>query len=51
MPEPVDIDHLRNWVGRQERSTDIITRGLVQRFKATLDGYTSLEEYLPLSSL
>ena len=42
MSESVDIAQLRNWVGRQEHSSDIITPELVKRFKATLEGYTSM---------
>ncbi|MBO6719997.1 MAG: MaoC family dehydratase N-terminal domain-containing protein [Rhizobiaceae bacterium] len=32
----IDIDHLRRWIGREERQTDIITPALVERFEATL---------------
>ncbi|CAA0094513.1 Mesaconyl-C(4)-CoA hydratase [Halioglobus japonicus] len=42
MSEQVEIDHLRSWIGKQERSGDIITPELVKRFRATLSGYTSL---------
>ena len=32
----IDIEHLRQWIGRVERQADVITRGLVDRFHATL---------------
>jgi 3-methylfumaryl-CoA hydratase len=32
----IDIDHLRQWIGREERRTDVVTPGLVDRFVATL---------------
>ncbi|QEL22875.1 protein dehydratase [Bosea sp. F3-2] len=33
----LDIDHLRQWIGREETATELVTRSLVQRFNATLD--------------
>lgn len=32
----IDIEHLRQWIGREERQDDIVTPGLVDRFHATL---------------
>lgn len=32
----VDIAHLRQWIGREERKTDVLTVGLAERFRATL---------------
>ena len=32
----IDIDHLRQWIGREEQQTDVVTPGLVDRFHATL---------------
>ena len=32
----VDIAHLRKWIGREERKTDVVTVGLADRFRATL---------------
>ncbi len=32
----IDIEHLRQWIGREERKTDVVTPGLVERFEATL---------------
>lgn len=34
----IDIHHLRQWIGREERQEDVITQGLVDRFHATLGG-------------
>lgn len=33
----LDLDHLRQWLGRTERAGDLVTRGLVERLNATLD--------------
>lgn len=33
----LDLDHLRQWIGREEVSEDVITPGLAARFHATLD--------------
>jgi 3-methylfumaryl-CoA hydratase len=32
----IDIDHLRRWIGREETAEDVITAGLLRRFRATL---------------
>jgi 3-methylfumaryl-CoA hydratase len=48
MSEEMDIDHLRNWIGKQERASDTITPELLKRFRATLGGYTKLSPELPL---
>jgi 3-methylfumaryl-CoA hydratase len=32
----IDIGHLRQWIGREERKADTITPSLVERFQATL---------------
>jgi 3-methylfumaryl-CoA hydratase len=32
----IDIGHLRRWIGREDRGRDVITPGLVDRFRATL---------------
>lgn len=42
MSEEIPIDHLRSWIGKQERVSDIITPELLKRFRATLDDYTHL---------
>ncbi len=34
-----DIDHLRTWIGRQEEARDILSPGLVARYRATLAGW------------
>ncbi|KGF68301.1 metal-binding domain containing of MaoC dehydratase [Hoeflea sp. BAL378] len=33
----LDIDHLRQWIGKQETRSERVTAPLVERFKATLD--------------
>lgn len=33
----LDLPRLREWVGRESHARDVVTRGLVTRFKATLD--------------
>ena len=33
---PLDLDHLRQWVGREQAIDDIVTPGLVNRFNATI---------------
>lgn len=52
MTDPIEIDHLRSWIGKQERESDTITPELVKRFRAALYGYTQLgtepESPLPL---
>lgn len=39
MPDNIDRQQLRSWIGRQQRASDTITPALLQRFQATLDGY------------
>ncbi len=36
MTEKLDIDHLRQWVGRTQQATDIVTAQLVKGLRATL---------------
>lgn len=36
MTAPLDIDHLRQWIGRTQQSTDIVTAQLVRALRATL---------------
>src|SRR5256714_11587862 len=36
MTEKLDIDHLRQWIGRSEEATDTITAQLVKGLRATL---------------
>ena len=36
MSEPLDIDHLRQWVGRSTQASDIVTAQLVRGLRATL---------------
>lgn len=33
----LDIDHLRNWIGKTETASETVTSSMVQRFGATLD--------------
>jgi len=42
MSEEIAIDHLRTWIGNQDRESDTITPELLKRFRATLSGYTEL---------
>jgi 3-methylfumaryl-CoA hydratase len=37
MTEPLDIAHLRSWIGREEEASEVVTPELVQKFRATLD--------------
>ncbi|QKS00236.1 protein dehydratase [Sphingomonas sp. CL5.1] len=37
MSGELDIDHLRQWIGREEASQDVLTAALAARFHATLD--------------
>ncbi|MCQ0970212.1 MaoC family dehydratase N-terminal domain-containing protein [Paracoccus sp. TK19116] len=34
---PLDIEHLREWVGREETVSEMVTEALVSRFRATFD--------------
>ena len=36
MTEKLDIDHLRQWIGRSTEATDIVTAQLVKGLRATL---------------
>jgi len=36
MTEPLDLDHLRQWIGRTQEATDIVTAQLVKGLRATL---------------
>ena len=44
MTETIDIDHLRGWIGREERRSEMLTTGLIERFEATLGGNAHREE-------
>lgn len=33
----IDIDHLRKWIGKTDVAEDVVTAGLVDRFRATMD--------------
>ena len=45
-----DVDYLRQWIGRTESRSDSITRGLVERFRATLADLVSVDDdRLPLA--
>lgn len=33
----IDLDHLREWIGREETASEVLTAALVARFNATLD--------------
>lgn len=33
----IDIDHLRGWIGREERGSEVLTPNLMQQFNATFD--------------
>lgn len=48
MPETILIDHLRTWIGKQDRESDTITPELLKRFRATFGGYTEAGSQLPL---
>ena len=32
----LDLDHFKTWVGREETTSDVLTAGLVEKFRATL---------------
>src|SRR6201987_3186898 len=36
MTEKLDLDHLRQWIGRTQEATDIVTAQLVKGLRATL---------------
>jgi 3-methylfumaryl-CoA hydratase len=48
MLEEIAMDHLRTWIGRQDRASDTITPELLKRFRAALGGYTELGSQPPL---
>jgi 3-methylfumaryl-CoA hydratase len=48
MSEEIDVDHLRSWIGKQDRESDTITPELLKRFRATLSEFTELGTELPL---
>ena len=33
----IDIDHLRGWIGREQTASELLTDGLLERYRATLD--------------
>jgi len=37
MTEPLDIAHLRSWIGREDEASEVVTPELVHKFRATLD--------------
>ncbi len=46
----IDIDHLRQWVGKREKRNDTITNGLIERYRATLsDLVKTPENAVPLA--
>lgn len=46
--DDLDIDHLNQWLGREEVASDVVTQGLVDRFNATLDGWLHDGDGVPL---
>ncbi len=51
MSESFDIAACRNWIGREQRTSDCVTPGLVQRFNATFDGPADAPEHGALAPL
>lgn len=49
VPETVDIDHLRQWIGRQDIASEVLSPELVKRFRTTLElpGATQTGEPAP----
>ncbi len=43
----IDLDHLRGWIGREEVQSELLTGALVQRFNATFDRTSALEDGAP----
>lgn len=43
----IDLDHLRGWIGREEVQSELLTGALVQRFNATFDRASALEDGAP----
>ncbi|THD84699.1 protein dehydratase [Aliigemmobacter aestuarii] len=40
----IDIDHLRQWIGREERATEWLSAGLARQFNATFDREAPCDE-------
>lgn len=40
----LDIEHLRNWIGRTETASELVTESLVRRFAATFDSASATDE-------
>lgn len=34
---PLDVDHLRSWIGREDVATDLVTADLVRKFRSMQD--------------
>ncbi|MDO5605644.1 MAG: MaoC family dehydratase N-terminal domain-containing protein [Paracoccus sp. (in: a-proteobacteria)] len=47
----IDIDHLRQWIGREETCSEIVGGALVGRFNATFDDETDLRDGAPAPAL
>ncbi|WP_315837713.1 FAS1-like dehydratase domain-containing protein [Bradyrhizobium prioriisuperbiae] len=53
MSEPLDLDHLRSWIGRSESASDLVTPQLVRGLRATLfidPGKPALGDVAPLTT-
>lgn len=48
---PIDIDHLRTWIGREEVVTDVVSVDLVRKFNATLNISTKRRQVGDLAPL
>ncbi|TJZ85491.1 FAS1-like dehydratase domain-containing protein [Paracoccus hibiscisoli] len=44
MTDDIDIDHLAGWIGRQETAQDMVTPGLLRRFRATFGNLLSADD-------
>lgn len=44
MTNDIDIDHLAGWIGREETVEDVVTPGLVERFRATFGDLLSADD-------
>lgn len=40
----IDLDHLRSWIGKEQCQSELLTGALVQRFNATFDRSSPLED-------
>jgi len=49
MSAEIDIANLRNWIGKQEEALASVTPELLERFRATLSGYTPFNDEAPSS--